>query len=261
MSIFKKAKAYILNNIYRKLYNYRLSDIGPKKVDDYPQYRLMEKDRGETLHLINFIEGYTILARGRDLNGVTESCIFEDYTNSIEIKAGDIVYDLGSCIGDFAILATYRGAKVYAFEPDKNNFDILIKNIEINGMQDRIKAYNMAVGPEAGAFGFDNNFENTGGYTMSENSSLKVPVTTLANIMQENGHTHIDLLKIDVEGSEYAIFSNPSTAQLSKIKTIVGEYHLDINKSYYSKFALRADLQGHFSEIKFSIPYYFKASK
>lgn len=261
MTIFRKAKAYILNKIYRKFYNYKLSVTGPKKVGDYSQYKLIEKDLGETLHSINFNEGYTILARGRDLNGVTESCIFEDYTNNISIKACDVVYDLGSCIGDFAVLAAHRGAKVYAFEPDKNNFDILIKNIEINGMQDRITAYNMAIGPEAGECGFDNNCENTGGYTMSESSSLKVPVTTLAHIMKENDHTHIDLLKIDVEGSEYAIFSNSDNAQLNKIKTIVGEYHLDINKPHYNKLALRDVLQNHFSEIKFSIPYYFRVSK
>lgn len=261
MSIFRKSKAYVLNKIYRGLYDYKLSIAGPKKVADYSQYKSVKKDLGETLYAINFVEGYTILVRGRDLNGVSESCIFEDYTNNISIKAGDVVYDLGSCIGDFAILAAHRGAKVYAFEPDKNNFEILIKNIEINGMKDRIKAYNMAIGPEAGEFGFNNNFENTGGYTMSEDSLLKVPVTTIAHIMNENVHSHIDLLKLDVEGSEYAILSNPDTAQLDKIKTIVGEYHLDINKPHYNKSALRSGLQNHFSKITFAIPYYFIASK
>jgi FkbM family methyltransferase len=261
MSIFNKARAYILNKIYSKLYSYRLSVQGPKKVTDYPKYRLIEKNLEETLHPISFIEGYTILARGRDLNGVTESCIFEDYTKEITIQPGDIAYDLGSCIGDFAILAAYRGAKVYAFEPDKNNFEILVKNIEINEMQDKITAYNIAIGPEAGEFGFDNNFENTGGYTMSEDSSFKVPVKTLSQVMRENNHTHIDLLKIDVEGSEYAIFSNPDTAQLKNIKTIIGEYHLDINKPHYKKSNIKSTLQPYFADITFSIPYYFKATK
>lgn len=261
MPILRKVKSYILNIIYSKLYNYRLLVQGPKKIKDYSQYRLIEKNLDETLHSISFLEGYTILARGRDLNGVTESCIFEDYTKKVTIGVGDIVYDLGSCIGDFAILAAYRGARVYAFEPDKNNFNILVKNIEINDMQDKITAYNMAIGPMAGEFGFDNNFENTGGYTMSENSSLKVPVTTIAQVMRENNHTQIDLLKIDVEGSEYTIFSDPDTAQLENIKTIVGEYHLDINKPHYNKLAIKHSLEDSFSKINFSVPYYFIATK
>lgn len=259
MRLANKIKNYILNKIFGRIYIYRLNKLSRQKVKDYQSYKSLTADLSDVLHKIEFLEGYKVMARGRDLNGVTESCIFEDYTRDIQIKPGDIVYDLGSCIGDFTILAAHRGAKVFAFEPDKTNFNILVKNIEINGMQNNIIAYNMAVGPKVGEFGFDNNFENTGGYIMSENSTLKVPVTTIDQIMKENGHNHIDLLKIDVEGSEYGIFSNPSSAQLDKIKVIVGEYHLDINKPDYNRRNLKKGLVSHFSNITFYFPYYFKA--
>jgi len=34
------------------------------------------------------------------------------------------------------------------------------------------------------------------------------PVKRLSQIMQENGHTHLDLLKIDIEGSEYKVIDS-----------------------------------------------------
>lgn len=53
-----------------------------------------------------------------------------------EIKEGDTVLDLGANIGYWTcLLAELVGDKghVYAFEPEPNNFELLKKNVEING--------------------------------------------------------------------------------------------------------------------------------
>jgi len=52
------------------------------------------------------------------------------------VNKGDVVCDIGSNIGFFTlILAKLVGpqGKVYSFEPDPENFDILRKNVELNG--------------------------------------------------------------------------------------------------------------------------------
>lgn len=40
-----------------------------------------------------------------------------------------------------------------------------------------------------------------------ERESISVPVKPLSSLMQENGHTMIDLLKMDIEGAEYRVIN------------------------------------------------------
>src|SRR5439155_22241051 len=46
---------------------------------------------------------------------------------------------------------------------------------------------------------------------------------TLEDLMQEYGVDHIDILKLDCEGSEFSILGK--TTSLDRIGLIVGEYH------------------------------------
>lgn len=59
-----------------------------------------------------------------------------------EVLFGTTVIDVGSNIGTFAIYAGLRGCIVHAFEASKKNYDVLQMNIEVNNLQDKVKAYN-----------------------------------------------------------------------------------------------------------------------
>ena len=49
---------------------------------------------------------------------------------------------------------------------------------------------------------------NRWGYDESKKKPIEVDVKKLSTLMQENNHTYIDLLKVDIEGSEYAVIDN-----------------------------------------------------
>jgi hypothetical protein len=52
------------------------------------------------------------------------------------VKKGMVVVDIGANIGYYTLLAAHLvgdKGKVFAFEPDPNNYDLLCKNIEVNG--------------------------------------------------------------------------------------------------------------------------------
>lgn len=53
---------------------------------------------------------------------------------------------------------------------------------------------------------------------------IEVDVKKLSTLMQENSHTHIDLLKMDIEGSEYAVLDNILKEKID-IKQICVEVH------------------------------------
>lgn len=53
---------------------------------------------------------------------------------------------------------------------------------------------------------------------------VELPVRNLAGIMKELGHTHIDLLKMDIEGSEYEVIED-LLARGIEVKQLLIEYH------------------------------------
>lgn len=63
----------------------------------------------------------------------------------------DILVDVGANVGMYTVWAACtRGAKVYAFEPEAENYAILNRNIRLNNIGDRVKAYCLALSDEAG---------------------------------------------------------------------------------------------------------------
>jgi FkbM family methyltransferase len=261
MLVTTKIYSYTRNVLYRWLFAWKQHTLLRRKILNVQNFKTASKDSSDTLHTINFVEGYSIITRGRDLHGVVEVCIFEDYTRSFDIKPGMTIYDLGSCIGDFAILAAHRGARVVAVEPDPQNYEILVKNIQRNNLGDKIIPLNIAIDTTSGWTGLDNSSTNTGGYTLSEHAPTRVPTRTIAQIMEAHNHQFIHLLKIDVEGSEYKIFQDRQSSSLNRIGTIIGEYHLDIQKPEYSWKALKRLLAKDFIRMRNYAPYYFEASK
>ena len=167
----------------------------------------------------------------------------EEIINDIRIKnfyldkgfgvfnPGDLVIDIGGHIGAFAIECAIRGASVNVYEPDKNNFEILVKNIKENNFEGRITAFNVAVSDKAGKSKLYIDNENAGSHSLLKNcvdheSGHAVEVKTIA--IKDVLGKGCKLLKLDCEGAEYKILLN---ADLSKVQKIVAELHIkDKNK-------------------------------
>ncbi len=57
------------------------------------------------------------------------------------------------------------------------------------------------------------------------NSMIEVPVRRLSTIMSELGHDRIDLLKMDVEGAEYAVLDDMEAADILPSQILVEFHH------------------------------------
>lgn len=65
---------------------------------------------------------------------------------------------------------------------------------------------------------------NRWGYDEQIQKPIDIPVKRLSTIMQELGHDKIDLLKMDIEGSEYCVLKDILDAEIP-IKQILVEFH------------------------------------
>ena len=119
------------------------------------------------------------------------------------IPENAVILDIGANIGNHSLYwATQRNAKkIYAFEPIKATFDILMKNIELNNLSDIIKPYEVALG-EDDSFGEIEKIQyfNMGSTSVKKSEKGDFRIVALDNIKIEEDR--IDFVKIDVEGFE-----------------------------------------------------------
>jgi FkbM family methyltransferase len=117
--------------------------------------------------------------------------------------------DVGAHIGRYTIRAGLKAGKqgrIIAIEPNKNNYQLLLKNINLNGLQNciplNIAAY--CIDSELILFTGSDSAKNSI-KTNSRRGSQKVKAKTLDNVLIENRIQKVDLIKIDVEGAEYDV--------------------------------------------------------
>lgn len=122
------------------------------------------------------------------------------------------IIDIGANTGVYALIAkaVNPSSKVYAFEPIERVYNKLTANIRLNNFD--ILAVKMAASNKDGtAIFYDTSTEHT--YSASVNRNLLLSQTssiiqttietiTLNSFIKQNGITHVDLLKIDVETHE-----------------------------------------------------------
>ena len=81
--------------------------------------------------------------------------LFEKEPITIEWIAGfkpdDVLVDVGANVGMYTVWAAKtRGVRVFAFEPESQNFALLNRNILLNGLGNQVNAYCLAMSDVAG---------------------------------------------------------------------------------------------------------------
>lgn len=114
-----------------------------------------------------------------------------------------VVYDIGGNIGYQATAFASRAKKVYSFEPNSHNYYLLMNNTHD---MTNIHTMHCAVGGNNGVIKcVDYNPETPGNFGLVqvgvENATLSVPLVTIDSLELEKP----DLIKVDVEGSEYEV--------------------------------------------------------
>lgn len=133
-----------------------------------------------------------------------------------------VVLDIGANVGSFAIWATmfWPGCRVHCYEPSKDNFAYLEKNIKKIRPNDDIQLNNLAVGDALKTKLFDglNNCGERSLYDIGEQSEGFEIVKTIDPMLLPQA----DVLKMDTEGSELDILERITSINY---KVIMFEYH------------------------------------
>lgn len=163
-----------------------------------------------------------------------------DFLKDKKFENINTIYDCGSFIGGSIIKFSklFPHSQIYGYEPNDENYSLLkkntelIKNVKINNLAiSNVVQQNQLYGSEKGVCS----------YTLIKDDKnyviQNIQSSTIENEMKKNDNKFIDLIKIDIEGSEFKIFENEKI--LNFLRIIVIEIHDSNDKDYLIKKILK----------------------
>jgi len=173
------------------------------------------------------------LNRG-DLQGIREVWGNEVYTLPFATPSGALL-DLGANIGlTTTWMATHNNfTKIVAVEPDHDNAVLLAKNLEQNGIKGEV--IEAAVGPRDGTAYFKRSswsnlgtcVETSSGSDHPRGEEVAVRMVSVPSLLNQFGLDSLGVVKVDIEGSEQALFLDCS-GWLDRASALVVEFHLEL---------------------------------
>jgi FkbM family methyltransferase len=216
----------------KNLINY--VEVFPSMHDIQSFRRIAYRDRNEAVEVrLRAARGTTVRIRP----GTSDAAVLWDtfhekfHLPPSPLKANATILDLGANVGYTALhfAKLYPQALVLAVELDARNCEAAAINLR---SQPRCRLIHGAVWSEDGAVAYNPNEEawafhvdsNTAGSNLAT-----VPARTVSSLMAEHGLSHIDYVKMDIEGAEWPVLSS-GASWLAKTAMLKVELHPKFNK-------------------------------
>jgi|LSQX01.1.fsa_nt_gb FkbM family methyltransferase len=163
---------------------------------------------------------------------------------NVTISANDVVLDCGAWIGDFSAYASFKGAKVFAFEPFSEAFSGLEETARLNnsifpikfGLSDRTGEASIETKDHSTAVSqvrFD---------AVDNLKSEKISLTTIDEFVIKENLQKVDFIKADIEGHErFMLMGAKETLRKFAPKLAICTYHLPDDPEVLSKIILEAN--------------------
>ena len=164
------------------------------------------------------------------------------------LRDDPVVLDLGGHIGSFSLAVNqlFPKARVDAYEPTPFTAGYLRRNIEHNGLGDRLRVFESAVSAREGVLEMavaDDGSAHNGVMLVGAPGmdSIEVPSTALADVFGA-APGPVDLVKFDIEGAEYESILESGPDLWLSVRRVVMEYHRMPGRSW-------ADLEKFFASV------------
>lgn len=203
------------------------------QLPGYNMGRALQLKDGTTLHY-RFNRG--------DLQSLREVFLEEVYACELPFEVGTML-DLGANIGLTSVwmacrqrlrhdlLASFGPLYVIAVEPVQANADVAVKNFQANQVSGSVVC--AAVGQRTGVVSFSLRAESNLGKIVSvadHSDTISVPMIGIRELLEQFPNGTVDLVKMDIEGSENALLSK-HTDWLAKVRALMIEWHDEITPS------------------------------
>ena len=183
--------------------------------------------------------------------------VYEKQKIGFHVKQGESWLDLGGNIGTFALLALSHGASVVTCEPEKDNLDLLTRNLEANFPNGQWKILPVAV--TTGNSNTVDLYLCKGNYNKYRHTIYPIRGRQAVSVTQKNINELLreykfDGIKIDIEGAEIDILEQleADDFKVAGITKMVYEYSFDIDPSIPRFLKIIEKLRGYFTIVSYT---------
>lgn len=184
-------------------------------------------DAGEVAFDLKFFDSvFPVRMRRSDIFTLAEIFYDREYAIHTPLPDRPLVLDCGANVGLSTIwfLARFVGSSVHAFEPAPDNFRFLELNV---GGRNDVVATQAAVGKTPGKV-LLHVAEHGAMHSVRDATagagSINVDCINLADYLRDRSISRVDVLKLDVEGSEMEVVEGLGD-RIDDVGVIVGEFH------------------------------------
>ncbi len=194
-----------------KIYKVIQGAFGGHGIAGFPIIRTVHQFALERLKSdFVIVRGQKMFLDPKDSLNLSIDGIYEEYeTELVEkmIQPGDVVVDIGACIGYYTLLFAKlvgENGKVFAFEPDPTNFAILKKNVATNGYKNVVLA-NEVVSEKTGKQKLYQS-ENAADHQIYDSHEGRKFIERDGIALDDHFKDFkgiIDVIKMDIQGAEF----------------------------------------------------------
>lgn len=182
------------------------------------------KRRGEApvpVSLSNLQHPFYIRPGWYDAFEVISTVVREEYAHQLPVKEPQWMIDAGAWIGDTAayFLSRFPNLRVIALEPNEENYQVAKKNLEPYG--DRVVLLKKCLYSEDSTV----RVAGQGLRASVQNHGEQVETVSIPTLMEEYSIPRVDILKMDIEGSEEIIFTSDPENWLPAVDFLAIETH------------------------------------
>jgi FkbM family methyltransferase len=210
--------------------------------------QLPRLSRGHTVSMRSKYASTPLQCRGKtsDIEVFWQIFLHREYRCLDHVKSADLIIDCGANVGYSAayFLSRYPNSQLIAVEPDMENFNVLQSNVDVYG--ERATCIHAGVWSKSCGLVFSPETMVAGkewGRTVreaKEGERSDARALDIGGILEMSGKKRISILKIDIEGSEAAVFSENYESWIDKVDNLVIELHgAECEKIFHSAIANR----------------------
>lgn len=173
--------------------------------------------------------GHTNLLGGQIFSSIREIWVRKVYTknNFVTIPDDGFVVDLGANVGAFSMMALANGkkSKVIAVEPNTELNKLLLRQVSYNNFENRVSSQRYFIG----------SFSQKQKEMLNDPLSKDAEFISQKEFIEKNDLRNIDLLKCDIEGSEFDFMEDTSLLQITKQLAIEIHDHAGNRNEFINK--------------------------
>lgn len=176
-------------------------------------------------------------------SGLSDTQVFsqviwnEEYNLKHKVMAPKVIVDCGANIGLTSVYFAnkYPNATIIAIEPERSNSDMLKKN---TAKYPNVHCLNYGVWNRSAHLEIVDSSCDSWGFMVEEKEEANdqtISAISIDDIMEQFGIDGIDILKMDIEGSERDVFTS-NTSWLTRVKVLIVELHDGMRKDCSKTF-------------------------